>query len=86
MDKDDAIPDFLDRFHNNHVVLLFDHIDFKIVFEFQKMKRMALKLIYEIQHLHYEQQPKDKITKEQYDNFFKHISHLPGEPFMTLHN
>ena len=30
--------------------------------------------------------PKNEITKEQYNEFYTHVSHMPGEPFMTLHN
>jgi molecular chaperone HtpG len=29
---------------------------------------------------------KSEITPEQYQSFFKHISHLPGDPFMVIHN
>ena len=30
--------------------------------------------------------PKNEITKEQYNDFYTHISNMPGEPFMILHN
>ena len=30
--------------------------------------------------------PKDSITEEQYNEFYKHLAHLGGKPFMTLHN
>lgn len=30
--------------------------------------------------------PKNEITKEQYNEFYTHVSHMPGEPFLTLHN
>ncbi len=84
--KDDATTDFLDRFHIKHVVQTYsDHIDFKIEFIPENEEDGAkIEVLNSASALW--QQPKDKITKEQYDNFFKHISHLPGEPFMTLHN
>ena len=28
---------------------------------------------------------KDSISEEQYNEFYQHIAHMPGEPFMTLH-
>lgn len=30
--------------------------------------------------------PKNEITKEQYNEFYTHVSHMPGEPFLTMHN
>ncbi len=83
--KDDA-QDFLDRFHIKNIVQTYsDHIDFKIEFIPENEKDGA-----KVETLNSGsaiwQQPKDKITEEQYNNFYKHISHLPGEPYMTLHN
>ncbi|MDX2074030.1 MAG: molecular chaperone HtpG [Alphaproteobacteria bacterium] len=30
--------------------------------------------------------PKNEVTKEQYDEFYRHVSHSPDEPWLTLHN
>src|SRR5262249_41241046 len=30
--------------------------------------------------------PKSEITKEQYNEFYRHAAHAPDEPWLTLHN
>jgi len=83
--KDDA-SDFLDRFHVKHIVQTYsDHIDIAIelipdnVDSGAKIEVLnSRKALWTL--------PKENITNEQYQTFFKHISHLPGEPFMTIHN
>jgi len=74
--------DFLDRFHIKHIVQTYsDHINIKIDFipETGNVETLnsASALWTKLQN---------EITAEQYNNFFKHTSHLPGEPFMILHN
>ncbi len=83
--KEDA-DDFLDRFHIKHVVQTYsDHIDFKIEFIPENEKDGAkIEILNSVSAIW--QKPKENITQEQYDNFYKHISHLPNEPYMTLHN
>ena len=83
--KDDA-TDFLDRFHIKHVVQTYsDHINFKIEFVPENIEAGA-----KIESLNSASalwvRPKEEITAEQYNAFYKHISHLPGEPFMVIHN
>lgn len=83
--KDDA-SDFLDRFHIKHVVQTYsDHINFKIEFIPENLEAGA-----KVESLNAASalwtRPASEVTPEQYQNFFKHISHLPGEPFMTIHN
>lgn len=83
--KDDA-NDFVDRFHIKHVVQTYsDHINFKIEFIPENLEAGA-----KIESLNSASalwtKPKEEITAEQYQSFFKHLSHLPGEPFMTIHN
>ena len=83
--KDDA-TDFLDRFHIKHIVQTYsDHINFKIDFIPENISEGA-----KIETLNSAsaiwQRPKEQITAEQYQEFFRHIAHLPGEPFMTIHN
>jgi molecular chaperone HtpG len=83
--KDDA-SDFLDRFHIKHVVQTYsDHINIKIDFVPENLESGA-----KVETLNSASalwtRPQAEVTKEQYQDFFKHISHLPGETFMTIHN
>lgn len=83
--KDEA-SDFLDRFHIKHVVQTYsDHINLKIEFIPENLEAGAkietLNSAVALWTL-----PKESITSEQYQAFFKHISHLPGDPFMVIHN
>lgn len=84
--KDDATDDFLDRFHIKHVVQTYsDHINFKIEFIPENLEAGAkVETLNSASALW--KRPKEEITSEQYQNFYKNISHLPGEPFMTIHN
>ena len=83
--KDDA-TDFFDRFHIKHVVQTYsDHINFKIDFIPENIEAgVKIETLNSASALW--KKPKDQITSEQYQNFYKHISHLPGEPYLTLHN
>ena len=83
--KDDA-TDFFDRFHIKHVVQTYsDHINFKIDFIPENIEAGAkIETLNSASALW--KKPKDQITSEQYQAFYKHISHLPGEPYLTLHN
>lgn len=83
--KDEA-SDFSDRFHIKHVVQTYsDHINFKIEFIPENLEAGAkVELLNSASALW--TKPKEEVTAEQYQNFFKHISHLPGEPYMVLHN
>lgn len=82
----ETAEDFLDRFHLKHVVQTYsDHINVKIEFIPENLdagaKVETLNSATALWTL-----PKEKISAEEYKNFFKHISHLPGDPFMTIHN
>lgn len=83
--KDDA-TDFFDRFHIKHVVQTYsDHINFKIDFIPENIEAGAkIETLNSASALW--KKPKDQINEEQYQAFYKHISHLPGEPYLTLHN
>ncbi len=79
--KDD-MKEFLDRFHIKHIVQTYsDNIDFKIEFLNEDNKSEVLNSSSAIWA-----RPKDQITKEQYQAFFKHIAHIPGDIFITIHN
>ncbi|MBM3579894.1 MAG: molecular chaperone HtpG [Alphaproteobacteria bacterium] len=83
--KDDA-TDFLDRFHIKHVVQTYsDHINFKIEFIPENLEAGAkVEVLNSASALW--TKAASEITAEQYQNFFKHISHIPGEPWLTIHN
>ena len=79
--KDDA-EEFLDRFHIKHVIQTYsDHINIKIEFIDENNKAETLNSASAL----WTENPKT-ITEEQYQAFYKHISHLPGDPFLTIHN
>lgn len=82
----DESTDFLDRFHIKHVVQTYsDHINIKIEFIPENLEAGAkIEVLNSASALW--AKDKNEITTEQYQNFFKHISHLPGDPFMTIHN
>ncbi len=74
--------DFLDRFHIKHIVQTYsDHINIKIEFVPEVGNPETLNSASALWT-----KSASEISKEQYENFFKNISHMPGEPFMTLHN
>ena len=78
--------DFLDRFHIKHIVQTYsDHINIKIEFIPENLEAGAkIEALNSASALW--KKAKEEITPEQYQGFFKHISHLPGDPFMTIHN
>lgn len=83
--KDDS-SDFLDRFHIKHVVQTYsDHINFVIEFIPENEEEGAKVEVLNSASALWAKAPKD-ISTEQYQNFYKHISSLPGEPYMTIHN
>jgi len=83
--KEEA-KEFLDRFHIKHIVQTYsDHINFPIFFIPENLNDGAT-----VENLNSAsaiwKKPSKEISQEQYQNFYKHIAHLPGEPFLTLHN
>ncbi len=84
--KDDSTSEYLDRFHIKHVVQTYsDHINFKIEFIPENLEAGAkIETLNSASALW--KKPASEISPEQYQSFFKHISHLPNEPFMTIHN
>ncbi len=83
--KKDA-KDFLDRFHLKHIVQTYsDHINFPIEFIPENLEAgQKIETLNTASALW--KKPKEQISNEQYNEFFKHIAHLPNEPFMTIHN
>jgi molecular chaperone HtpG len=74
--------EFLDKFHIEHVVKVYsDHIDLPVELIWEKGKVRVVNTGSALWT-----RPKNEITKEQYQEFYKHVSHMPGEPYMILHN
>ncbi|GHU27047.1 chaperone protein HtpG [Bacilli bacterium] len=76
--------DFIDKFHIKHIVKSYsDHIVFPI-----KLKMGTTDSSVETVNTGTAlwTRPKTEITKEQYNEFYKYIVHMPGEPWMVLHN
>jgi molecular chaperone HtpG len=76
--------EFTDRFKIKHIVKTYsDHINFPI-----KMKMGTTEDSVETINTGSAlwQKNKNDITKEQYNEFYKYIAHMPGEPWMVLHN
>jgi molecular chaperone HtpG len=81
--KDDE-DSFLDKFHIKHVIKSYsDHIAFPI-----KLKMGANDSSVEVVNTGTAlwTSPRTEISKEQYNEFYKYIVHMPGEPWMVLHN
>ncbi len=79
--KDDA-KEFLNNFHITNIVETYsDHIEINIELIGEDGKAEVINSAGAIWT-----KPAKDITKEQYQEFYKHISHLAGDPFMTLHN
>lgn len=83
--KEEA-KEFLDRFHIKNIIQTYsDHINFPICLIPENTTDGAtIETLNSASALW--KKPSKEITQEQYQNFYKHISHLPGEPFLTLHN
>ena len=80
----DGEDDFVDRFHIKHVIKSYsDHIIFPI-----QLKMGTTDDSVETINTGTALWTKNKqdITKQEYDDFYKYIVHMPGEPWMILHN
>ena len=81
--KDDE-SDFLDRFYIKHIIKAYsDHIAFPIELKMGTVDS-SIEVVNTGTALWIK--PKSEITKEQYNEFYKYIVHMPGEPWMVLHN
>ena len=74
--------DFLDKIYLGNIIKLYsDHINVPVELQmddghFKVMNKGSALWT----------RPKNEITKEQYQEFYTHVSHMPGEPFLILHN
>lgn len=74
--------DFLDKFRLRHVVKTYsDHIAFPIEFIPAEGESEILNSASAIW-----MRPKNEITTEQYNEFYKQIAHLPDAPWDVIHN
>ncbi|MDR1499245.1 MAG: molecular chaperone HtpG, partial [Rickettsiales bacterium] len=80
----DEEDDFVDKFHIKHIVKSYsDHIIFPIQLK-MGTNNDSIETLNTGTALW--TKPKSEITKEQYSDFYKYIVHMPGEPWMILHN
>lgn len=78
----DNQEDFLDKIYLGNIIKLYsDHISVPVELQ---MDDGHFKVMNQASALW--TRPKNEITKEQYQEFYTHVSHMPGEPFLTLHN
>ncbi len=73
--------DYLDAFRLRHIIETYsNHISFPITLAYDDVTDTvntgsALWM-----------KPKNEVSKEQYDEFYHHVSHSPDEPWLVLHN
>lgn len=73
---------FLDKIYLGNIIKLYsDHISIPVELQMDDGHFKAMNTASALWT-----RPKNEITKEQYNEFYTHVSHMPGEPFMTLHN
>ena len=74
--------DFLDKIYLGNIIKLYsDHINVPVELQMDDGKFKVMNTGSALWA-----RPKNEITKEQYQEFYTHVSHMPGEPFLTLHN
>ena len=74
--------DFLDKVYLGNIIKLYsDHINVPVELQMDDGKFKVMNTGSALWT-----RPKNEITKEQYNEFYTHVSHMPGEPFLTLHN
>ncbi len=74
--------DFLDKVYLGNIIKLYsDHINVPVELQMDDGKFKVMNTGSALWT-----RPKNEITKEQYNEFYSHVSHMPGEPFLTLHN
>lgn len=78
----EGADDYLDSFRIRHIVQTYsDHISFPIYLLDEDKNRDQVNTGSALW-----MRSKNDITPEQYKEFYHHVSHLPDEPWMTLHN
>ncbi|MEQ1788911.1 MAG: molecular chaperone HtpG [Rickettsiales bacterium] len=78
----EGIDDYLDGFRLRHIVQTYsDHISFPIYLLDDDKNPQQINTASALW-----MRPKNDITAEQYKEFYHHVSHLPDDPWLTLHN
>ena len=78
----EGADDYLDSFRIRHIIQTYsDHISFPIYLLDEDKKPQQINTASALW-----MRPKSEISPEQYKEFYHHVSHLPDEPWMTLHN
>jgi molecular chaperone HtpG len=84
--KEEDKDNFLDKFFIKNIVSKYsDHISVSIELSSDEDKEEDKPEVINSSSAIWTKQ-KSEVTKEQYEDFYKNISHLPGEPFMTIHS
>lgn len=74
---------YLDRFRIQHIVSTYsDHISFPIYFHDDE--EAAVKTLNKGSALWVRN--KSEVSEDEYKEFYKHVSHLPDKPWLTMHN
>lgn len=74
--------EYLDQFKINHVVSTYsDHVSIPVEFKEEGKDNSTLNSSSALW-----KKSKSEIKEEEYNEFYKKVSSLPGEPWMTLHN
>ncbi|WCR53011.1 MAG: Chaperone protein HtpG [Wolbachia endosymbiont of Ctenocephalides orientis wCori] len=74
--------EFLDKFRVENIVTTYsDHINFPVEFINEKGESEKLNSKAAIWT-----KPKNEVTKEEHNDFFRGVAHIGGEPWMILHN
>lgn len=84
--KDEDQDNFLDKLFVKNIISKYsDHISVSIELTSDEDKKEDKPEVINSSSAIWAKQ-KSEVTKKQYEEFYKNISHLPGEPFMTIHN
>ena len=78
----DTEEEFLEPYRIRHIVHTYsDHVEFPIKLIDNENKKEVINKASAIWMRNV-----SEITEKEYEEFFKHVSHFPGKPWMTLHN
>ena len=82
LDIKESESKYLDKHHIKHVISTYsDHIAFPIKLIDEEGKEEVINKASAL----WMRNPSE-ITEQEYNEFFHHVSHFPGEPLMTFHN
>jgi molecular chaperone HtpG len=80
----DSEEEFLEKFKLRHIITTYsDHISFPVELIDAEEKDKS-EVVNKVSALW--QRPAKDITEKEYEEFYSHVSHLPGKPWLTIHN